>query len=253
MLAHVGPEPAHAAGRRGAKATAYFKRSSISPTNSPSRSPNPGAGRRSFAPLTVGGEKWPARGTGPAGGARGRRGVAREDRSCGRRAAGARAGAAVPHVRCRAPRRSLRDVRDHRKGHALGREPARRKHPQGAAPIRRRMMSLAAATVILIVLATSLSPAFRGPTVYFAGSNNWITSALFLGVAAAIVAASSAGSARDFGGGRGIGSCTSLQACSSPYSRASRSSRSSVGRLFPKQRLRSPRGISIGPGSLSRR
>ncbi len=64
--------------------------------------------------------------------------------------------------------------------------------PDAVRPIHRRLMILAAATLILIVLTSSLHSSFRGPTMYFAASNSWLTTVLFLGVLAAIVAASGA-------------------------------------------------------------
>lgn len=64
--------------------------------------------------------------------------------------------------------------------------------PAALRPIRRRLMILAATTVILIVLTHSWYSVFRGPTVYFAASNGWLTAVVILGAAAAIAAASSA-------------------------------------------------------------
>jgi hypothetical protein len=59
-------------------------------------------------------------------------------------------------------------------------------------PIRRRLMLLAAATLILIVFASMWHSSFSGPTAYFAASNSRLTAALIIGIVAAITAASGA-------------------------------------------------------------
>lgn len=63
--------------------------------------------------------------------------------------------------------------------------------PDAVRPIRRRLMILAATTLILSVLTISWYASFGGPTEYFAASNGWITAVLILGVAAALAATSS--------------------------------------------------------------
>ncbi len=96
--------------------------------------------------------------------------------------------------------------------------------PAALRPIRRRLMILAAATVILIVLTNSWYSVFRGPTAYFAASNGWLTAVVILGVAAAIAAASSA--LRQLRPGSRWWPSNRLEhvlaGCSSPRSRASR-------------------------------
>jgi hypothetical protein len=64
--------------------------------------------------------------------------------------------------------------------------------PDALRPIHRRLIVLAAATVILLVLASSWHASFSGPTAYFATSNQRITAVLVVGVAAALAAAAGA-------------------------------------------------------------
>jgi hypothetical protein len=64
--------------------------------------------------------------------------------------------------------------------------------PDAVRPIRRCLMILAAATLLLLGLTGSWYSGFQGPTAYFDASNSWIMVVLIPGVAAAITAANGA-------------------------------------------------------------
>jgi hypothetical protein len=62
--------------------------------------------------------------------------------------------------------------------------------PDALKPIHRRLIALAGAGVVSMLLASWLHSAFSRPTPYFATVNSWITRVALVGVVAAIVAAS---------------------------------------------------------------